>query len=132
VLGNSRKNMNRQAIRLGKADSDEVDAGLHQRRHEVHIAGKTIQLRDDQRRAMQAAQSQRFGELRPVGALAGFDFNDFADKPIDSAEIGADGLLLRFEAERSAALLGGAHAVIGEEALRELYRASRRSCVPSS
>ena len=117
--------MHGEPVCLRKVDRDEIDARLHQGRDKVNVASKPIQFGDDKRRAVQATQTQRFGELRPVGTLAALDFDELADKDMATCavEIVAHGLPLRFEPERRMSLAGGADAVVGDE-LRSSYTLS--------
>jgi hypothetical protein len=58
VLSHGGQDVNGQAIRLGKVDSDEIDTGLHQRGDEVDVAGEAIELGNDEGGTVQSAKSE--------------------------------------------------------------------------
>ena len=45
----------------GKSHATKVDAGLHQRRDEVHVARQAVQLGNHDGRAMQPVEAKRLG-----------------------------------------------------------------------
>src|SRR5438105_524939 len=86
----------------------EVDVRLHQARDEIDIAGKAIELGDDQCRAPCPTKAQRRGDLRPVIPLAAFDFLELGDDPAAGAgDVPGYGFALRLEAKPRCALLVG-------------------------
>ena len=61
MLRYSRKDMDRQLVRVRIVDRDELDDGFHERGDEREIAGQAIQLGDDQLGLVLAAGGERGG-----------------------------------------------------------------------
>ena len=117
MLGKGRQDVDGEPVGLGHVGGDELDAGLHQPGDEVNIAGQPIQLGDDQRCLLPAAQLDGLEQLGPVGvALAGFDLGKLSQQgsgaPPSSKEP-ADRLPLFCQSKAALALALGRNAVIG-------------------
>ena len=98
----------------------------------MDVAREPIQLRDDEHRAACGRGFGRREELRPGGVAAGLVLDELGDeRPADAGHVGADGVLLRFEAVAAGVgrvcgrpvLALGADAVVGDEGLTGRLRA---------
>ena len=63
----------------GHVGGDELHAALHQAADEMRVPGQTIQLGDDQLRAVLLAAGQRLGELGAVVPPAALDLGELRD-----------------------------------------------------
>jgi hypothetical protein len=70
VLGHNRHDPDRQPVGLRHVGRHEVNAGLLEPEQEMRIAGKTIELGNDQLGAKYPAKLESLVQLRPVGLLA--------------------------------------------------------------
>jgi hypothetical protein len=114
MLSHGGQNVHRQAVGLGEVNRGELDPAFHQVGDEGDVTGQAIQFGDDQGCAMQTAQAQRLGQLRPVVALAALHHLGH-ELPGATVEVGPHGLLLGLEPKAGAPLLGGADPVVGDE-----------------
>jgi len=83
------------------------------------VARQAVELGDDQGRAAQPAGGQRRGDLRPVVALAAFDFLKFGDdRALGAGDMASNRLALRRQAQPGGALLVGRYPVVGKRTAR--------------
>jgi hypothetical protein len=86
-----------------------VPAALDDTEQEARVARQTVELGDQQRRALGAAGGECRGELRPVGSLAALDFLEHGgDRAASGGDVARHRLALRFEAQAGASLPFGA------------------------
>src|SRR5690349_4452446 len=100
MLGDSGQDVNRQPVGLWEVNGVKLHAGLHQVRNERDIAREPIELGDDQGRSVKPAELERFGELRPITALAALDLRDLSHQaPVAAVKVVLDGSSLCFQAK---------------------------------
>src|SRR4030095_7655816 len=81
VLGNRRKNVDREFVDVRHVTGHEGHLPLHQRGDERDIPGEPVKLGDEQSGAMEPAQRQRLLELGPIAALATLHLDHLGDQP---------------------------------------------------
>jgi hypothetical protein len=87
-----------QVIRVREIDSLKRNTGFHEGGDEGYVAGHSIQLSHQQRGAMDAAERQSAGQLRPIAAFARFDlYNLFHQLPASAIQEASYRLFLCFQ-----------------------------------
>jgi hypothetical protein len=143
MLCHGRYDVDRELIGLRKVHRDKLKAGFHQAADKMHIARKSVELRNDQGGAMEAAGGERLCKLRPVSPLAALDLGELGNElPIPAVQIIAYRFLLGIEAKtrpplapyvpRLAFLRGGFLRGLGGVFNAALTTASKRRCASSS
>ena len=100
VLSYGRENVDRHAARMGIVDGDELDAGFHQAGREVQVAGKPVELGDDERCALPLRPCDRLRKFRAAGILAALNLRErLQDLRAVLLCEGWHGLLLSFQAK---------------------------------
>ena len=72
--------MDGKPVGFGEIGSHEIDAAFENVGHERHAARQAVELRDDERGAMEAAKQERLCQLRSISIATAFDFHFFRDQ----------------------------------------------------
>ena len=75
VLCHGGEDVNREPVGLREVHRLELDAAFHKVRDEGHVAGKPVQLGDEERGARPSAPLDGSLKLRPVGSLPTLNFD---------------------------------------------------------
>jgi hypothetical protein len=83
VLGHGGYDVDRKPVRLREIDGLKLNAGFHQVRHECDVAGKPVELGNDELGTPQATLFQSRSKLRPISPLPALDLGKLGnDLPI--------------------------------------------------
>jgi hypothetical protein len=110
VLGDCREDVDRQPVRHGHIDRNELDATLHQTRDEVHIASQAIELSDYQGSLLLPAGFKRYPEPGARGegvpALSGLHLRELPEHlPAAAVQVVQDRVALGVEPETAPPLV---------------------------
>jgi hypothetical protein len=105
MLRDGGEDMNRQVVCVWKVHGSELDAALHQGSGEQNVSSKSVQLRDEQRSAMQTAERESFSQRGPVLSLAALNLHKLSNQfPSPAVEVVGHGLFLSFLAKTGLSL----------------------------
>src|SRR5271170_2621697 len=82
----------------------------------MDVAGKAIQLSNNESRLVQTTEAKRFGNRGPIAPFSALDFHNLLDElPMAPIQVTAHGLPLRFQAQTARALPRRRNSQVGNE-----------------
>ena len=116
VFSHSSKDMHCKPVGLGKIDRDKLHTSFHQRRDEVKVASKPIELGNYQSGTVQATQTESLGNRGAIITFPAFDLNNLLHKsPPPSVEVRSYRFSLRVETQTTYTLPRGRNSQVANE-----------------
>ena len=114
-LGKHGQHLDHHLVRVWIVTTDEIHPALDQAGDEVDVAGKAVELGDQERYAAPATLLDGGLKLGPVVLLSGFDLGILVGQVAAVCfEVALDGCALRVEAVAAGSLFLGRNAIIGD------------------